>query len=96
MVVEIRKKVKKMKCNAVKTEDKLKEDVTFTCWSFISLSMTVMIKSLARAKFVEPILSELSTMNARSSGAHLHSGDTHMNNFIKANRQSSYRQWRTI
>lgn len=31
MVVEIRKKVKNMKCNAVKTEDKLKEDVTFTC-----------------------------------------------------------------
>lgn len=39
--------------------------------------MTVMIKSLARAKFVAPILSELSTMNARSRGAHLHSAHAH-------------------
>lgn len=56
------------------------EDITLTCWSLASLSMTVMIKSLARAKFVAPILSELSTMNARSRGAHLVSGDAHKQN----------------
>lgn len=38
--------------------------------------MTVMIKSLARAKLVEPMLSELSTMKARSRVAHLHSSHT--------------------
>lgn len=45
-----------------------------------------MMKSLARAKFVAPILSELSTMNARSTGAHLHSADmqnTHINKIPK-------------
>lgn len=35
-----------------------------------------MIKSLARAKFEAPILSELSTMKARSKGSHLHSENT--------------------
>ena len=50
--------------------------VTLTCSSLISLSMSVTMKSLARAKFVEPILSELSTMKARSKGAHLHSAHT--------------------
>lgn len=50
--------------------------LTFTCWSLANLSMTVMIKSLARAKLVVPILSELSTMKARSRGAHLHSAHT--------------------
>lgn len=70
------------------------EDITLTFWSLASLSITVMIKSLARAKFVEPILSELSTMNARSTGAHLHSWDTqntHINPIPKA--RDSHRTW---
>lgn len=48
--------------------------------------MMVMIKSLARAKFGAPILSELSTMNARSRGAHLHSedaGNMHIKTFTR-------------
>lgn len=50
--------------------------------------MIVMIKSLARAKFVAPILSELSTMNARSRGAHLHSAHTHKTHTLTTSQKN--------
>lgn len=90
MMTEVRKKL--MNMEMPKPQDKFKEHVTLTCWSFISLSMTLMIKSLESLKFVSPILSELSTMNARSTGAHLHSEDAHINKFTKDDQQSSHRE----
>lgn len=76
-ITVIPQRLGKCERNAVKCHNRISSrDITLTWWFLISLSITVMMKSLARAKFVAPILSELSTIKARSTGAHLHSADT--------------------
>lgn len=52
------------------------KSLTLTCWSLTNLSITAMMKSLAIAKLLAPILSELSTTKVMFRGPHLHSKQT--------------------
>lgn len=78
----------------ISTDRRFKKVVTLTWWSLISLSITVIMKSLAVAKFVAPILSELSTMKAKSTGAHLHSkSQTYKTGERHPQRSSQRKKW---